>query len=96
MAIRVEFFGIPRRRTGTAYVDIPLPQRPDPDIDISLAQLLDEVANRFPRLGADYTGHDWIQAGYSINIDGERFVTDPTFRVQSGQCVLIMSADAGG
>ena len=31
-----------------------------------------------------------------VNLDGERFISDPDTLIHDGQCVLILSADAGG
>ena len=51
---------------------------------------------RFPALERECIEGGRIKDGYVVNLGGQRFVTDPDITVESGCCVLIMSADAGG
>jgi molybdopterin converting factor small subunit len=84
--MRVEFLGLPRERAGVAEVDV--------DAD-TLGQLLDALASRFPAL-ADLVRGGRLHPACTANVNGDRFVTDPRTALQDDDCVLILSADAGG
>jgi molybdopterin converting factor small subunit len=84
--MRVEFFGIPRERTGTAEFEFQAE---------TLGQLLSLLAVRFPSL------HEVVQSGrlrspFLANLNGNRFISDPATKLTESDCVLILSADAGG
>jgi molybdopterin converting factor small subunit len=84
--MRVELLGIPRERAGVAELEL--------EAD-TLGQLLVVLERRFPSLGA------LIEAGrlhssFLASLNGDRFVSDPLTRLSASDCVLILSADAGG
>jgi molybdopterin converting factor small subunit len=82
--VRVEFFGIPRERAGVAELEIQAE---------TLGDLFVTLATRFPSLG------ELAQSGRSpflANLNGNRFVSDPGTRLSETDCVLILSAEAGG
>lgn len=87
MSIRVELFGVPRQRAGTAETTAS---------GARLGEVLTDLALRFPRLAETcFEGHH-LRAGFVANLNGDRFVTDPATRVSPGDAILILSADAGG
>lgn len=88
--IKVEFFGIPRQRAGVDRLTLPLAAA-----EISVGDVLLRLNERLPGFSACLDG-DWLRPQYSANVDGQRFVSDPATRLQSGQTLLILSADAGG
>ena len=79
MAIRVEFFGVARQRSGTAAVEIhtagPLP----------LGVLLRQVAEQFPHWAAECLDGDHLHSSYLLNVDGNRFVHDPQNRSRTAR-----------
>lgn len=85
--ITVELYGIPRVRAGVPAVAV-MGQR--------LGEVLIAIAERFPSLGDTCLTGDRLRPGYVANLNGQRFVTDPSTPLAAGDCVLIMSADAGG
>lgn len=87
MSIRVEFFGIPRQRTGVASACVEA---------ASLGEMLDEVGRLFPRLAADCLDGPSLRPGYVASVNGRKFVTDPATPLAGGDAVLILSADVGG
>ncbi len=91
MSIRIEFYGIPRQRAKTAETVIQ-PCR----AEIRLGDVLKQLAARFPGLAETCIDQDRLRRGFTINIAGQRFVTDPETRVSAGETLLLMSADAGG
>jgi molybdopterin converting factor small subunit len=91
MVVRVEFYGIPRSRTGVAHTALEFTATP-----ITLAHVVKELAARFPDFGADCVESDSLARTCVANINGERFVGVAGATINDGETVLIMSADAGG
>ena len=91
MGIRVEFFGIARQRAGVAAVELDLPAA-----GATLADVLAELARCFPQFGRECVAGGRLHPTLSANLGGEQFVTDPATPIDRGQCLLILSADAGG
>jgi len=91
MAIRVEFFGIARQRAGVGQVEISAEPAAMP-----LGQVLTVVGRQFPRVAADCLHGDRLRPGFIVNVGGQRFVSQPDALVYDGDCVLLLSADAGG
>jgi molybdopterin converting factor small subunit len=84
--MRVELLGIPRERAGVAELDVQA---------ATLGELFDALAARFPsfrELVADAQPRPSIVA----NLNGDAFVSDPRTPLRDEDCVLILSADAGG
>lgn len=84
--MRVELLGVPRQRAGVAELDI--------EAD-TLGQLLAALAVRFPPLG-ELISAEHRQPSVVVNLNGDAFVTDPETRLAATDCILILSADAGG
>jgi molybdopterin converting factor small subunit len=84
--MRVEFFGIPRQRAGMANTELEAK---------TLGQMFSNLVNQFPAL-ADVIDKDRLRPSFVANLNGDCFVTDPGTRLTSDDCVLILSADAGG
>jgi hypothetical protein len=53
--------------------------------------LLEALAIRIPSLGTDR-----LHPSFVASLNGDRFVTDPATPLGENDCVLILSADAGG
>ena len=87
MQIRVEFFGIPRARAGVAEATAE---------GATLGDVFADLASRFPQLADACFDGQALKPGYTANIRGGQFVTDPSTRLQDGDFVLLLSLDAGG
>lgn len=85
--IRIEFYGIPRQRTGVPFVDV--------DAD-SLGTALTRIAERFPEFGQQCLNGDRLADGLIANLNGEEFTTNPAAVIHDGDSLLILSADVGG
>lgn len=82
--MQVEFFGVPRERAGVARLSIQAR---------TLGELWTVLAARSPSFGSLVE----IQPPVMVaNLNGDRFVTDPGTPLTENDCVLILSADAGG
>ena len=88
--MHVEFFGVPRERAG------------QPGLEMSaqtLGQLLTTLAVRIPSFGGFIStdGQDSrLHPAFVANLNGDRFVSDPRTPLAENDCVMILSADAGG
>lgn len=91
MSIRVELFGIARRRAGVDHVWLNVNSAGS-----SLGELLGELARRFPSFAEACLDGERLRRGFVANQNGDRFVSDPSTKLQDGDTLLIMSADAGG
>ena len=84
--MRVEFFGIPREHAGTAEFELQAE---------TLGQLLSLLAVRFPSL-SEVVQSGRLRSPFLASLNGDRFISDPATRLSESDCVLILSADAGG
>ncbi len=87
MPITVELFGIPRARVGTAVVTA------DGEC---LGEALADLAGRYPGLAETCLDGRNLRPGYTVNLRGERFVTDPETPLADGDTLLLLTLDAGG
>lgn len=94
MAITVEFFGIPRQRTGTPHATVPAG---------TLGEVLHRLGQEFPDFARDCLApgeqsqlQKHLQKHFLASVDNNHFVTDPATQLADGQTLLILSADAGG
>jgi molybdopterin converting factor small subunit len=84
--MHVEFFGVPRERAGIAEIDV--------EAD-TLGRLLTTLATRMPGL-AELIAVDRLHPSVAASLNGDRFISDPETPLSDEDCVLILSADAGG
>jgi molybdopterin converting factor small subunit len=84
--MQVEFLGIPRERAGVSTLEVHAN---------TLGQLLGRLAADLPAL-AELITDDRLHPALAANLNGDRFVTDPRTPLDEHDCVLILSADAGG
>jgi len=87
VSVRVELFGIPRERAGVSEATAEGDR---------LSDVLSDLATRFPRLAETCFNGARLQAGYVANLNGNRFISDPSAAIAPGDVLLILSADAGG
>ena len=84
--MHVEFFGVPRERAGVSALEVQAD---------TLGQLLGTLAARIPLLGS-FLSADRLHPSFVASLNGDRFVSDPGTPLGQDDCVLILSADAGG
>jgi molybdopterin converting factor small subunit len=87
MSIRVELYGIPRRRAGVEALAVD---------GQTLGEALAAAGRRLPVLNEVCLEGPRLRGGYLANRNGRTFVSDPATPLEPGDCVLILSADAGG
>ena len=88
----VELFGAARLLARTREVALSLPE------GATLAQAYAALAEKLPVLIDRVIGADRgsLLNGYACNVNGLEFMRMPTARVNSGDKIFILSADAGG
>lgn len=90
ITVSVELFGVARLVAKTKDISLSLP--PDP----TLADVFAALAERLPSLQGKIIQAGALANGYTCNINGMNFVRDPCAKVEQGDKILILSADAGG
>lgn len=88
----VELFGVARLVAKTKAVSLSLPQ------EATLSHVLLALAERLPVLVGRVinTDRSTLFGGYACNINGLDFVRNPGAKVNPGDRIFILSADAGG
>lgn len=61
-----------------------------------LGDVLSELGDRYPRLAVTCIDGRRLRPGYTANISGQRFVSDPQTELRSDDYVMLLSVDAGG
>jgi molybdopterin converting factor small subunit len=84
--MHVEFYGLPRQRSGLSEIELQAE---------TLGQLLTTLAAQVPILGELIAG-DRLHPAFVANLNGDQFISDPGTPIGEDDCVLILSADAGG
>ena len=84
--MQVEFLGVPRQRAGVAEMVLEA---------ATLGQLLALLSARVPSL-AEVIDGDRLHPSFAANLNGDEFISDPGTPLHQDDCVLILSADAGG
>ena len=88
----VELFGVARLLAQTREVVLSLPE------GATLARVYSALAEKLPVLANRVIAPDGsrLLSGYACNVNGLEFVRVPTAKVNSGDRIFIISADAGG
>jgi molybdopterin converting factor small subunit len=84
--MHVEFLGVPRQRAGVPKLEVHA---------TTLGELLGTLSAQVPSL-AELIATDRLHSSFVANLNGDRFISDPETPLRSNDCVLILSADAGG
>ena len=84
--MHVEFLGVPRQRAGISRLEVQAD---------TLGQLLGTLAAQIPPLG-EFIAVDRLHSSFIANLNGDQFISDPGTPLAEADCVLILSADAGG
>ena len=90
LSVSVELFGVARMLAKTQFVSLDLAQ------GATLAQVFSSLADKFPVLVGRVINSEGLITGYACNINGLNFVRAPDAKVNSGDKIFILSADAGG
>jgi molybdenum cofactor guanylyltransferase len=88
----VELFGVARLLAKTKAVPLSLPQ------EATLSHVFSALADKLPVLVGRVISSDkcGLFSGYACNVNGLDFVRNPSVKVNPGDKIFILSADAGG
>jgi molybdopterin converting factor small subunit len=86
LIMHVEFLGVPRQRAGISELEVHAD---------TLGQLLGMLAAQKPPLG-EFIAADRLHSAFVANLNGDQFISDPRTPLVDDDCVIILSADAGG
>lgn len=84
--MHVEFLGVPRQRAGISILEVQAD---------TLGELLGALATQIPTL-SELISADGLHSSVVANLNGDQFVSDLRTPLGDKDCVLILSADAGG
>jgi molybdopterin-guanine dinucleotide biosynthesis protein A len=90
ISVSVELFGVARLLAKTKAVTLSLPR------GATLANVFSALTEQLPVLMGRIINSDGLISGYTCNINGLDFVRTPSAKVNSGDKIFILSADAGG
>ena len=90
ISVSVELFGVARMVAKTQSVALALPR------EATLAHVFSALAEQLPALFGRVIDSAGLLSGYTCNINGLDFVRAPSAKINSGDKILILSADAGG
>lgn len=85
--MKIELYGTARLRAGKAEVALSAG---------SLGAALADLAAACPSLSGSVVIGEAIHPAFRLSLNGERFVSDPDTPLREGDCLLLISADAGG
>jgi molybdopterin converting factor small subunit len=91
MSLRIELYGVIRRRAGVEAVELPVSGEV-----LRLSDVLDQLRLRFPALADLCIDGDRLRRGYTANLNGRQFISAPETALNDGDALLLMSNDAGG
>jgi molybdenum cofactor guanylyltransferase len=90
VSVSVELFGVARMLAKTQSISLSLSP------PATLAQIFSALAEKLPVLVDRVINSEGLISGYTCNINGLDFVRAPSTKINSGDKILILSADAGG
>jgi molybdopterin converting factor small subunit len=85
--VRVELYGVPRLICGTGEMEVDAR---------SVGELLDALIRRHPALEGRVISRGSLHRAYRLNRNGREFLTRADHPISHGDCLILMSADAGG
>jgi molybdopterin-guanine dinucleotide biosynthesis protein A/molybdopterin converting factor small subunit len=92
ISVTVELFGVPRLLAKTREISLALPAA------ATLSDVLAALAERLPVLAGRVIDaqKSALSSGYACNVNGLQFVRNPAARINPGDKIFIVAADAGG
>jgi molybdopterin-guanine dinucleotide biosynthesis protein A len=85
--IRVELFGVARSRAGAAEIMVQ---------GAELGEALADLGTVCPALEGPVIVAGRLRPSFAVNLNGDRFVTDPDTRLHDGDSLIMLDLDAGG
>lgn len=94
MTVTIEFYGIARERVGKDHIDME---------GNSLGEVMSKLGKQFPAFARDClstndndSGANTLNRLFIASLGKDQFIRDPQTPLVDGDCLLILSVDAGG
>jgi molybdopterin converting factor small subunit len=87
MAVRIEFYGVPRHRAGVEAIEVEA---------ATLGTALAAARRKLPGLTDSCDDEGRPCRGILVSLGGREFVSDPARPLNAGDTILVLSSDAGG
>jgi len=87
VTVQVELFGVPRLRVGRAACVVTA---------ASAGDAMAALESQCPELAGSVLEGGWLLPAYRLSLNGQSFLTDPAARLQPGDSLILLAADAGG
>lgn len=87
MKVRFEFYGTARLRSGRDRFEAR---------GATLGAALADLGRALPAVEGTIVENGGIGRHYRLSLNGRRFVSDPAERLQEGDTLIVMAAEAGG
>jgi molybdopterin converting factor small subunit len=85
--IEVELFGVPRLRAGVPRLTVEA---------ANLGDALLALGRASPALLGTVLDGGKLHPSYTVNLNGDRFITDPATPLSPGDSLLLLALDVGG
>jgi molybdenum cofactor guanylyltransferase len=86
--VHVELFGVPRLRAGSSQLDVEA---------ADIGEALRALSRAYPvLLGSVLSSEGSLQPAYTLNVNGQRFTTDPSTPLRDGDSLILLALDVGG
>lgn len=85
--VRIELFGVPRMRAGTDSLEVEAR---------TLGEAFQALGRAHPELSPGVVDADGLKPHYLVAVNGLQLTRDPKTRLDPGDVVSILSAEAGG
>jgi len=86
--VHVELFGVPRLRAGVSRLAVEA---------ADIGEALRALSRACPALlGSVLSSEGSLQPAYTLNINGQRFTTDPATPLRDGDSLILLAVDVGG
>ena len=85
--VTIELYGVPRFRAGVARLAVEAG---------SVGEALGALGRECPALIGTVLEGERVNPAYRLNVNGERFVSDPAAPLADGDALILLSADVGG
>ena len=86
--VRVELFGVPRLRAGVSQLAVEA---------ADIGEALRALSRACPSLlGSVLTSAGSLRSAYTLNINGQRFTSDPSTLLRDGDSLILLAVDVGG
>jgi len=86
--VHVELFGVPRLRAGASRLAVEA---------VDIGEALRALSRACPALwGSVLSSEGSPRPAYTLNINGQRFTTDPSTPLRDGDSLIVLAVDVGG